>query len=441
MRLSDRLPLFPPGTHANRHGHLVVGGCDTAQLAAEFGTPLYFFDEDLLRAKCREFQTEFGRRYADVRILYACKAYVNAAIARLMHEEGMGLDVVSGGELSIAHAARFPMSRVYLHGNNKSREELDLALRWKVGRIVVDNLQELSMLAEMVRERGVKQDILLRINPGVDPQTHAYTATGTVDSKFGIPQAHLAEAVREAVAATGLNLLGLHFHIGSRIRETEPYVASVRFALGVAAEMKGKYGLETRELNVGGGYDVRYTLDEPWLPTSAYAEAITATIRQECRRLKLKLPRLLVEPGREIVAQAGVALYTVGVIKEIPGVRTYVSVDGGMADNIRPALYQARLEAVTANRMRAPLAGKVTIAGKFCESGDVLIRDIEMPALQPDDILAAPGAGAYSLPESMNYNAFLRPPVVMVKDGRARLIRRRETLRDITRCDVKTKRQ
>ena len=439
--MSDRLPLFPPGTHVNRHGHLVVGGCDTVQVAAEFGTPLYLFDEDLLRAKCREFQTEFGQRYENVRVLYACKAYVNAVIARLMNEEGMGLDVVSGGELGIAHAARFPMGKVYLHGNNKSRAELELALRWKVGRIVVDNLQELAMLAGMVKERGVQQDILLRINPGVDPQTHAYTATGAVDSKFGVPQAHTVRAVKAAMSAGGLNLLGLHFHIGSRIRETGPYAESVRFALGVAAEMKDKYGLETRELNVGGGYDVRYTLNEPWLPTAAYAEAITATIRQECRRLKLELPRLVVEPGREIVAQAGVALYTVGVTKDIPGVRAYVSVDGGMADNIRPALYQARLEAVTANRMRATLAGKVTIAGKFCESGDVLIHDIEMPALQPGDILAVPGAGAYSLPESMNYNAFLRPPVVMVKDGQARLIRRRETLRDITRCDVKTNNQ
>jgi diaminopimelate decarboxylase len=233
-----------------------------------------------------------------------------------------------------------------------------------------------------------------------------------------------------------LNLVGLHFHIGSLIYETEPYIESVKFILNFAAEMKKKYGFVLKELDTGGGFAIQYTIDKPAPPFSSFAEALTKTIKTECKRLKLALPRLIIEPGRSIVAQSGAALYTVGVVKDIPGIRTYVSVDGGMGDNIRPALYQARLEAVVANRMRAKIAEKVTISGKFCESGDILIRDIELPTMKAGDILAVAGTGAYSIPESMNYNAFYRPPVVLVKDGKGRLIRRRETLKDITACDT-----
>jgi diaminopimelate decarboxylase len=238
------------------------------------------------------------------------------------------------------------------------------------------------------------------------------------------------------MSTRGLNLVGLHFHIGSLIYETEPYVESVKFILNFAADMKKKYGFILKELDTGGGFAIQYTIDNPAPPFASFAEALTSAIKAECKRLKLELPRLVIEPGRSIVAQSGVALYMVGVVKDIPGIRTYVSVDGGMGDNIRPALYQARLEAVVANRMRARMAGKVTISGKFCESGDILIRDIELPTMKAGDILAVAGAGAYSIPESMNYNAFYRPPVILVKDSKARLIRRRETLEDITRCDI-----
>ncbi|MDP2920292.1 MAG: diaminopimelate decarboxylase, partial [Dehalococcoidia bacterium] len=318
-----------------------------------------------------------------------------------------------------------------------SPRELELGLKWKVGRFVVDNFHELELLGKMAKAKGVRQDILLRITPGIDPHTHQYTSTGTADSKFGFPLPLKEEAVKRALRMKSLNVVGLHFHIGSRIREIEPYVRSVQTVLRFAAEMLMTCGLQLKEFNIGGGYDVRYTVDRPPPPTTAdFAEKITATIIEECERLRLSLPKLIVEPGREIVAQAGVALYTVGVVKKIPGVRTYVSIDGGMADNIRPSLYQAELEAVVANRMGAKTAGKVTIAGKFCESADILIRDIELPVMKAGDILAVAGAGAYSLPESMNYNAFFRPPVVLLQDGKARLIRRRETLEDITRCDI-----
>jgi diaminopimelate decarboxylase len=431
-----RLPLFPPGSKVNRQGHLVIGGCDTVELAAQFGTPLYLFDEFDIRHQCAGFKAEFGQRYADTTVLYACKAFINKALLMLISGEGLGLDVVSGGEIGIARSVGFPMERISFAGNNKSAEELILALESGVGRIVVDNFHELKMLGKIARERRAKVNILLRLTPGVDPHTHRYTITGSVDSKFGFPMVHGEEAVATAMSMPELNLLGLHFHIGSQIAETEPYRQAIEFVLNFAAEMKQKHGFELKELSVGGGYAVQYTLDSPVPSISVYAEAITSTIMGKCQKLGLTPPWLTIEPGRYIVAQAGVALYTVGVVKEIPGVRTYVSVDGGMADNIRPALYQARLEAVVANKMRAGMAGKFTIAGKFCESGDILIRDLELPAVSSGDILAVAGCGAYCLTEAMNYNASFKPAIVLLKDGKARLIRRRETLEDLTRCDI-----
>ena len=348
----------------------------------------------------------------------------------------MGLDVVSGGELSIAQSAGFPLEKVHFNGNNKSAEELNLALEWGVGRIVVDNFHELNMLSKIAKEKGRKPNILLRISPGVDPHTHQYTITGNVDSKFGFPRVKGEEAVTAAMSLANLNLVGLHFHIGSLIFEVEPYVQATEFILNFAAEMKRKHGFELKELDVGGGFGVRYTLESQETPISTFAEAITATIISKCRELKLAPPRLSIEPGRYIMAQAGVALYTVGAVKEIPGVRTYVAIDGGMGDNIRPPLYGARLEAVMANRMKDKIASKFTIAGKFCESGDILIRDIGLPEPLAGDILAVAVSGAYSIPQASNYNASLKPAIVLVREGKARLIRRRETFDDLIRCDL-----
>ena len=436
MSMLKRLPLFPINSSVNDRGHLVVGGCDVAALAAEFGTPLYLYDETTLRAKCLEFRTEFEKRYPSVQIIYASKAYSNVVLLHMVDAEGLGLDVVSEGELGIAKKAKFPMQKVYFHGNNKSARELEMALRLHVGHIVVDNFHELELLDKLTRGLGVKQDVLLRMTPGVDPHTHRYTSTGSLDSKFGFPLPLKEQAVAAALKIKGLNVTGLHFHIGSLIFEPEPYVESVKSVLKFAAEMRKKYGLELHEFDTGGGFAVQYTLDKPAPATAIFAEQITSTIKNECGKLGLKLPKLIVEPGREIVAQAGVAVYTVGVIKEIPEVRTYVSVDGGMGDNVCPALYGEQMEAVLANRMRARLAGKVTVSGKFCESGDILIRDIEMPKIVSGDILAIAAAGAYSIPESMNYNAFFKPPVALLSKGKAKLIRRRETLADIIRCDI-----
>jgi diaminopimelate decarboxylase len=379
---------------------------------------------------------EFGRRYADTTVIYACKAFINKALAQIFREEGLGLDAVSAGELSIARSAGFPLDKVYFNGNNKSAEELKLALEWGVGRIVVDNFHELAMLNEIAGERGDKPGILLRLSPGVDPHTHRYNITGSLDSKFGFPMVHGEEALATALSMPQLKLRGLHFHIGSQIAETESYQQAIDIILNFAAEMRPKHGFEMGELDIGGGFAVQYTLDSSVPPISTWAEVITSSVISGCQRLGLALPRLIIEPGRSIVGQAGVALYTVGVVKDIPGVRCYVSVDGGMADNIRPALYGAKLEAVIANRMKDKIAGKFTIAGKFCESGDILIRDIGLPEPVAGDIIAVPGCGAYSLPEASNYNASLKPAVILGKEGKAHLIRRRETFDDLTRCDL-----
>lgn len=432
----SKLPLFPLTAGVNERDHLTIGGCDTVELAAEFGTPLYVFDETSLRDRCAEFIREFGERYPATKVNYSCKAFINGVVLRIFAEEGLGLDVVSGGEIGIAQSADFPMEKIDFPGNNKSAEELTLALDAGIGHVVVDNFHELKMLGGMVREKDCKPDVLLRISPGVDPHTHRYLITGNTDSKFGIPMARAEEALRTALDMPEINVTGLHFHIGSQIADFEPYLKSIDYMLGFAADMKKKCDFECRELSIGGGFAVQYTLDSPVPSISAYAEAMTSGIIENCDRLGLEKPRLIIEPGRSVVAQAGVALYTVGVIKDIPGVRCYASVDGGMADNIRPALYQAVLEAVVADRMADGEGGTYTISGKYCEPGDVLIHDISLPALVPGDTLAVPGCGAYSIPEATNYNASFKPAIVMVKDGASRLIRRRETVEDLIRCDV-----
>ncbi len=432
----SRLSLLPLTAEVSNRGHLIIGGCDTVELAEEFGTPLYLFDEFSLRSKCREFKQEFGRSYTDTTVIYACKAFINKALALIFKEEELGLDVVSGGELGIAQSVGFPLDRVYFHGNNKSEEEIRLALKWHIGRIVVDNFDELSLLQGIAKEQGYTPDILLRLSPGVDPHTHKYIATGVIDSKFGFPLISGEEAVARAMSAPNLNLGGLHFHIGSLIFDVKPYEEAIELILNFAAEMKQKYNFELGELNVGGGFAIQYTLDSPAPSVAVYAEAIASKIISRCGELRLALPQLIVEPGRAIVGQAGVALYKVGVVKEIPGVRCYVSVDGGMADNIRPALYGAKYEAVVANKVSQKEMGKVTVAGKFCESGDILIRDISLPPVSAGDIIAIPDCGAYCLPQASNYNASFKPAIVLVKEGKAHLIRRRETFDDLTRCDL-----
>jgi diaminopimelate decarboxylase len=328
------------------------------------------------------------------------------------------------------------MDMVYFHGNNKSVDELRTALKRHVGRIVVDSLDELNTLAALAEESGHIPDILLRITPGVDPHTHSHISTGNTGSKFGFPLYMAEEAVSRALSMASVNLMGLHFHIGSLISEANPYLESIDLVLEFAADMKKRYGFELEEFNIGGGYGVAYTVEDKVPDISYFAENITSRIMSKCRELRLTPPGLVIEPGRSIAAQAGVALYTAGNIKEVAGPIRYVAVDGGMADNIRPAIYGARYEAVLANKMNEKDSAVVTIAGRFCESGDILIKDISLPAVSSGDIIAVPVCGAYCIPMASNYNGALKPAVVMLSEGHDRLIRRRESYQDLTCCDL-----
>lgn len=434
----SKLTLFPLTAKVSADGHLCIGGCDVTKLVEEYDTPLYLFDEFTLRTKCREFKDEFAKRYSETVVIYASKAFLNRALANLFKEEGLGLDVVSGGELSIAESVAFPLEKVYFHGNNKTVAEISLALELGVGRIVVDNIYELELLDEMAGKKGVVQDILLRLNPGVDIHGHRYTTTGVLDSKFGFPLAteQAEAAVVKAMSAHWVNLLGFHFHLGSPITEVSPFQKAIELVLRFASEVKTKYGFYLREFSSGGGFAAQYVLDSPVPTVADYAEAIISQLVRLRSELELPQFRLIVEPGRGIVGQAGVALYRVGAIKDIPGVRKYVCVDGGIGDNIRPALYGARYEVLVANRAQEKETEVVTIAGKFCQSGDILVRDVSLPVVVAGDIIAVPVSGAYCLAMASNYNAVPRPAIVMVKEGESHLIRKRESYQDLMRLDV-----
>jgi diaminopimelate decarboxylase len=431
-------PVLPHTAAVNRLGHLEVGGCDLVDLAGEFGTPLYVFDEADLRARCQELLGEFRSRWPETTVIYAAKAYLGRALARVLAEEGLGLDIVSGGELAVAMAAGFPAGLAYFHGNNKLPAELSDAVGAGVGRVVVDNMTDVRLLSEAAARAGRRQAVLLRVTPDVDAHTHAKITTGVLDSKFGLPVAFglAEEAVKAIQASASLDLLGIHCHIGSQIFEVEPYYAAVEVALEFAAAMVAKHGLEFREFSPGGGIGLQYVRGEAPPPISVYAEALTSAVRDGCARFGLAKPRLVIEPGRALVGRAGVALYTVGSRKELPEVRTYVAVDGGMADNIRPAMYGSRYEALSAERPTAGEEELVTVVGKYCESGDYLIKDARLPRLHEGEVLAIPASGAYCLAMASNYNAALRPPVVFVRDGRARLVRRRETYADLMATEV-----
>ncbi len=429
--------VFPDTTDTNAAGHLTLGGCDALDLVEQYGTPLYVLDEVTLRARCRQFADAFAARYPNSKAVYASKAYINPALARIVAEEGLGLDVVSGGELAVAVAGDVPLGHVYFHGNNKTPAELEEAVAAGIGRIVVDSFHELDLLERICAGVGKTQDILVRVSPGIDPHTHVYTTTGVIDSKFGFPiQTGDAErAIVQALAAPHLNLRGLHFHLGSPIFELEPYQAATDLVLRFAAGLR-EQGLDLQEFSPGGGFAIAYTRnDQPPAPDD-YAEAIVSTLTATCAELGMEQPSLVIEPGRSIIGPAGVALYSIGAIKHIPGIRTYVSVDGGMGDNIRPALYQATYEVLSANRPAAEPDATVTIAGKYCESGDVLATDVLLPAPAAGDVIAIPAAGAYCPSMASNYNLNPRPPIILVRDGESRLIRRRESYADLMHCDV-----
>lgn len=425
--------IFPVSSDLDTDGNITVGGCAITDLSREFGTPLYIYDEDTIRHMCREFTGGFADAYPGTHIEYSSKAFANPAVAKIIAEEGLHMDVVTGGELVFAKAADFPAERLNFHGNNKGREELAEAIDYGIGRITIDSFYEIGLLNEVAGEKGVQQKVLLRVSPSVDPHTHLLTTTGVLDSKFGfsIETGAAAEAVEQAMAAPNLDVVGLHFHLGSPIFELEPYSQAIDYVLKFAAEMQDAHGLELTEFNPGGGFAVGYVGQELPLPISAYANEISQALRSGCDRYGLDEPQLTVEPGRAIVARAGIAVYEVGGIKRIPNVRVYVSVDGGMGDNIRPALYSSEYTVRRAHDPYAEPTEKVTVVGKYCESGDYIAKDVDLPVLSSGDLLCTPTSGAYAVPMASNYNMTTRPAIVMVKDGDARLIRRRETYEDL----------
>ena len=429
--------VFPITTAVNGDGHLEIGGCDVTSLAREFGTPLYVFDEATLRNQAEGFLNAFRSRYPNSRVVYACKAFINVPLARYIAGLGLGFDVVSGGEIAVLRAAGVDLSTVDFHGNNKTPDEIKQAVAWGVGHFVIDSFHELRLLDEAAGAAGRTQPVLIRVSPSIDPHTHRLTTTGVLDSKFGFPieTGDAEEAVRQVMAAPHLDLQGIHFHLGSPIFELEPYTEAIELVVRFSARM-GEYGLDMRRFSPGGGFAIAYTEDDAPPAIDNYAEAIVGALTDGCAANGLPQPELTVEPGRSLSGPAGVAVYTVGAIKDVPGVRTYVSVDGGMGDNIRPALYGSRYIAVAANHANDAATETVTIAGKYCESGDVLVHDAALAPVQADDLLAIPASGAYAPSMASVYNMNGRPAIVMVADGSATLLRRRESYEDLIAQDV-----
>lgn len=420
----------------NAAGRLEVGGCDVTDLAARYGTPLYVMDEALIRSNCRTYRDALRQYYrGDGRVLYAGKAFLCQAMASLVAAEGLGLDAVSGGEVYTMIEAGVPAALIYFHGNNKSDAELDFALGHGIGRLVADSVDDLRRTSAAAVRLGREAAVLLRITPGVNTDTHAYIRTGQVDSKFGVPLAEARAVVQEALTLPGIRLVGLHFHLGSQLQSVQPFRQAIALLFDLAAALRQEFGWQLEELNVGGGLGVRYTAsDDP--PTIAeIVQAIAEAVHRGAGEAGLPLPALRLEPGRSIVAEAGMTLYTVGNIKEIPGVRTYVAVDGGMYENPRPALYQAEHRAVLANRLGSAERVPVAVVGKCCETGDVLIPHIELPHLHSGDVLAVLTTGAYNYAMASNYNRLPRPAVVFVHDGEADVVVARETYADLVRHD------
>mgnify|MGYP000355142320 CR=1 FL=1 len=428
--------LFPDTTARNAQGHLILGGCDTVELAHEYGTPLYVYDKTTLINAVRAYQTALQTHYPGAStVAYAAKAYLCTALAHLWAELGLGLDVVGPGEFEMALRGGMPPERIHLHGNNKPPLLLRRTVAAGIGRIVIDGWHDFERLEALQPPSPIK--VWLRLSPGIDVHTHEYRKTGLIDSKFGFPIAtgDAEKAVRRALKSPAVELVGLHAHIGSQIFETEPFVACVETLFDFAVRVRDRWGWQPSEVSPGGGWGVAYTPVQEAAPVEPYVAALCKAVVAACRRHNFPLPHLVLEPGRSLVARAGVALYTVGGRKEIPGIRSYLFLDGGLADNPRPALYGAQYTAICANR-ESVVCDLVTLCGPFCESGDVLARDLLMPPLTVGDLVAVPVSGAYHLSMASTYNGFGRPAVVMVENGKAWPIQQRETVEMLMARDV-----
>lgn len=412
-----------------QNGHLFWDGCDTVDLAQAYGTPLYVFSKTAIVARCQELQTNFIDKYERVRVAYASKAFNTLAMLKLVEQEGLCLDVVTGGELYTAIQADFPAEKIEFNGNNKSLDELVMALDYGVGRIIVDGVEEIERIEAVCRQNNQTTKVLFRITPEVTAQTHQYISTGQKDSKFGLPleDSILYPMIKKALDSPYLDFYGLHFHVGSQLSDNGAHLAATKTALTIIAEVKRRFDHEVKELNVGGGFGVRYTKEDVRQPYAYFLDPLMAEIAQFCQEKDLRRPTIVIEPGRSIVAEAGLSLHTIGSIKEVPGMRTYAAIDGGMTDNIRPRLYQAQYSGMIANRAKEAVTQTVTIAGKACESTDILIKDLAVPQIEPGDLFATFTTGAYGYSMASNYNKIPIPAAVLVDQGKAELIVARQS--------------
>ncbi len=416
-----------------KNNNLYFDGCSAVELAEKYDTPLYVYSENIIISKINEIKTSFLNKYGNTRAAYAGKAFLTKYMCKLIEREGLSLDVVSGGELYTAIKADFPAERIEFNGNNKSIEELEMALDYNIGRIIVDNIQELDIIIELCREKNTISDLLFRITPGVMSDTHEYITTGKKDSKFGIPldEDILFPAVEKAIKSKHVNFLGFHFHVGSQLNDNSSHKGALNVVLNLIKETKIRYDFNILEINIGGGFGIKYTEKDEPRSISYFVDPIMSELKNFCDNENLVVPEVVMEPGRFIVGEAGIQLYTIGSIKEIPGIRTYVSIDGGMTDNVRPGLYQAEYTGIIANKASNDKDKLVTISGKCCESTDILIKDIKLPDPEFGDILAVFSTGAYGYSMANNYNKIRIPAVVMVKDGDSKLIVKRQSYEDM----------
>ena len=423
------------GTMQINNNELEIGGVNTLLLAKQYGTPLYVLDEKLIRETCRRFKIYFKN---NDNVAYASKALSTVNLLKIVNEEDMCLDVVSGGEIYLAYVSKFPMDKLIFHGNNKSFEELELAVKLNVGIIVIDNFYEMELLDGICKKYNKVQDVFIRVAPGIEAHTHKYIKTGQNDSKFGFPMVKdIAIKAADMVINyyNNFNLLGVHCHIGSQIFQVKPYMDSVNVMFDFIKDIKDKFGYVIKTLDLGGGFGVYYTEGDNPCEIDDYCKAILTQVNKCCNKLKVLRPNILIEPGRAIIANAGITLYKVGAIKNIPGIRKYVSVDGGMTDNIRPSLYQAKYESILCNKVIDSFLEEIRICGKCCESGDVLIDSVKMPVCKSGDIIAVMSTGAYCYSMSSEYNKLLKPAMVMVNEGKSRLIIKREKYEDLIRSE------
>lgn len=422
-----------------RDGRLLIDGADTVELAEKYGTPLYVMSETGIRRNCRSYVESIEKNYGGHGlVIFASKAFCCKEMCRIVESEKMGLDVVSAGEIATAYAAGFPMEKVYFHGSNKSLSEIEYALDRGVGTFVVDNNRELLLLSETAERKGIKADVIFRIKPGIDAHTHSFIRTGQIDSKFGfaLETGEAMESVKYALNLDNIVVKGVHCHIGSQILDVEPFREAAAVMIGFMDSVRKETGVVLETLDLGGGFGIKYKSSDKAVPYSEYMEAVAETVKKSCEEKSLPLPFIILEPGRSITGAEGITIYEAGAVKEIPGIRTYVSVDGGMTDNPRYMLYQSEYEMTLAERADEPKTEKVTVAGKCCESGDLLGEGVMIQPVKPGDLLVVFSTGAYNYSMASNYNRLPKPAVVMVRDGESRIIVKRESLEDLSAWDL-----